>query len=128
MSKKGAVKKGFFLLEALLASMLLSLLVGVLIHHYGQWSFGYRRAIQQGRALSLLMTLIEQGTFTSPEPETYTLTEQSIEYGEPEGSLALVIPRGSIRRAGRAITLSWVDHRNAEQQLSVMVGDERDAV
>jgi hypothetical protein len=84
------MKKGFFLLEALLACVLLSLLVGSVMHHYAQWSCSYRIALQRGNALAALMMLIEQGVHSCPESESYTITTKKISVTSPTLSMQTV--------------------------------------
>lgn len=90
MSKKGAMKKGFFLLEALLACALLALIVGVVLHHYGQWSRNYKKVMQQKNALAVLTMLIETKKELSLDTQLYTITKQRLAIDAPTGSLAMV--------------------------------------
>ena len=54
------MKKGFFLLEALLACVLIALLVGAIMHYHAQWSLCYKRSLDRSKALAKLMAHIEQ--------------------------------------------------------------------
>lgn len=54
------MKKGFFLLEALLASAVLMIMVGAVLQHYGQWARAYRNTKECNAALSCMHECIEK--------------------------------------------------------------------
>jgi len=84
------MKKGFFLLEALLACMLISLLVGSVVHHYAQWARSYKNAVARANGLAALMTLVEQPTTSSSESDTYIITKKKIPIDAPDGAQLLM--------------------------------------
>jgi len=84
------MKKGFFLLEALLACVLLSLLVGSIIHHYAQWARSYKNALDRSKALAALVMRIEHHAESYPESDLYVITHKKITIPAPESSFALI--------------------------------------
>lgn len=109
MSKKGAMKKGFFLLEALLACALLALIVGAVVHHYGQWSRSYKKVMQQKNALAVLTMLLETKKESCPDAASYIITKQRVEIDAPTGSLAAVSGVTCPRPQCAALKVAWQD-------------------
>lgn len=109
------------MLEALLACALLSLIIGSVIHHYGQWFCSYKRALRQGKALSLLMMVAEKGTQTCSEPE-YAITKKNVAIDDCTGSLreipTIEIPRPHCYE----VTIAWQDERNTIQKIGAIMG------
>ncbi len=116
------MKKGFFLLEALLACTLLSVLVGAIIHHYGQWSRSYKKAVQQGKAVSIMMTLIEQQIDKSPESECYSVSKKIIPIAHPGGSLALISGVELPSPSCIEVIVSWNDDATGTHTVSAITG------
>ena len=117
------MKQGFFLLEALSASLMLFLLVGVIMHHYGQWTRSHRSVINQKNALAELITILEQGKKGSPESVKYVYSENFLSCGAPTPSL--ILPP-SVRYPHvhlREVTLSWQEVGNELQSISIVTGD-----
>jgi hypothetical protein len=117
------MKQGFFLLEALCACLVLFLLAGSTIHHYGQWTRSHRSVIHRKNALVVLTTILEQGTKESAKPENYTYSEQSLACSEPSSSLILPSSVSYPRVQCREITLSWQEEGRGIQSLSIVAGD-----
>lgn len=112
------MKKGFFLLEALLACVLLSLLVGSLVHHYAQWSWSYKHAIGRSKALDELMKYIELRLTSSPE-KNLNITTKNITMPAPHSSVpTFICPPAQCME----ITASWRDDLDESTAMSVIVG------
>jgi hypothetical protein len=81
------MKKGFFLLEALLACVLISLLVGAIMHYHAQWSLCHKKSLDRAKALVMLMTVIEQRQEQSKAKlEGYTIIQKKISVPAPQSS------------------------------------------
>ena len=116
------MKNGFFLLEALLASALLCIFVGSIIHHYGQWSRSYRRAVLQGNALSELMSLLERGIEQCSDHDIYNVSKQSIDIDEPVGSFLSIPSVLCPHPQCIEMTLSWKGDGSTIQKISAITG------
>jgi Tfp pilus assembly protein PilV len=116
------MKKGFFLLEALLACVLLTVLVGSVMHHYAQWSCSYRNALQRGKALAALMMLVEQRVQSCPESEPYTITTKKLSIDPPTISMH-TIPRIECSSPQCVeIAAAWHDEGYSAPTVSLVVG------
>jgi len=115
------MKKGFFLLEALLACTLLMILVGVVIHHYAQWSVQYKKVIQQKNAISILMMLIEKGADESFDTALYTVTKKNIRVDPPQSSLPLSLGITYPDPQCAEIIVSWQGDSNTSQAVCAIV-------
>lgn len=76
------MKKGFFLLEALLACVLISLLAGSILHYHAQWSLCYKKSLDRSKAVAALMTYLEQREKHSIT-DGYTITQKKIAVAAP---------------------------------------------
>jgi len=115
------VKQGFFLLEALCACALLTILAGGMMHHYGQWFAHYTQAIEQSEGLSTLIKLMEQESQEDTEAEGYTLLRKAIILDNPSGywgeSGGLPPPKC------RELILTWQGKGNHTASVSLIAGD-----
>jgi Tfp pilus assembly protein PilE len=118
------MKKGFFLLEALLACALLALLTGVVVHHYGQWSRSYKKVMHQHCALGKLMQVIEKKTANSFDVSPYAITKNTIELDEPSGSLISVPGIQCPRPQCFEIIAFWGEDSQDIQSVSVITGNK----
>lgn len=118
------MKKGFFLLEALLACALLALLVGVVVHHYGQWSRSYKTVVRQNHALEVLMMCIEKKTAKFSDANSYMITKNAIELDAPSGSLASIPSIQCPRPQCFEIIASWREDSQDTQSVSVITGNK----
>lgn len=104
------VKKGFFLLEALLACALLTSMVGFVLQHYSQWTQAYRRS----KAYNYMITLMHD---TAIKPDIgYSITERLTVLEEPIG-----LPSGVVspRIKGKEIEVVCAE---SGQRVCAMVG------
>lgn len=60
IGKRGAMKKGFFLMEALLSCVLISLLAGSIVHYNAQWSLSHKKCIDKSKAVQFITAYLEQ--------------------------------------------------------------------
>jgi Tfp pilus assembly protein PilV len=98
------MKKGFFLLEALLACVLISLLVGSIMHYHAQWSLCHKKSLDRSKALAQLMTFIEQrAEQLSAKSDGYEITQKKVSVPAPMSSDGDQYPPAQCTE----ITISW---------------------
>ncbi len=113
--KKGAMKKGFFLIEALLACVLIALLVGATIHYHAQWTRAYKESLDREKALAVLMARIEQGSISSSD---YAITKKTITVPASESiDMQIVEPAECTQ-----ITVSWRNGIGESRAMSAIIG------
>lgn len=96
------MKKGFFLLEALLACVLISLLAGSIIHYHAQWSLCHKKSLDKSKALAELMACIERKKVFSGHDE-YLITQKKVTVSAPISSDGDQYPPAECAE----ITISW---------------------
>lgn len=114
------MKKGFFLLEALLACTLILLLVGAIMHHHAQWSLCYKRSMDRDKALAELSNFIEQGETTSYD---YIITQKTLSVPAPESTNGMHYPPAECTQ----VTVSWRDTDGGPCAISIVVGTHEES-
>jgi type II secretory pathway pseudopilin PulG len=104
IGKKGAMKKGFLLLEALLACVLISLLLAAIMRYHAQWSRCHKKSLDRAKALAVLITCIEhRETQPNAQLDGYIITKKKIPIPAPESSDGLHYPSAECTE----ITVTW---------------------
>ena len=98
------MKKGFFLLEALLACVLISLLAGSILHYHTQWTLCHKKSLDRSKAVAKLVTFIEQrGMQSNAQLDGYLITQKKVAVQAPVSSDGDHYPSAQCTQ----ITISW---------------------
>lgn len=119
------MKKGFFLLEALLACVLISLLAGAMVHYHAQWSVCHKKSLELGKALVMLITLVEQrGSQANVSSNDYIITKKKMSVPAPISSDAHLSELTYPPAHYTEITVSWSDVIGGSRAISAVIGGD----